>query len=619
VSGFDPLAALAADASLQASALATIDLGVAIEILQAQLNVGDLLTATILPPQGGADRLAVLGQTVLAQLPPGIDPGESLLLQVTGFTGNQIVVRNLGVVDPQNPPPTASVTLPAQAPGEPTTATLTTVVSRPPDAAPSSAPAATPAASSQGTSPPAPSAGVAPPPAVFVAASVRQVPAGAPAAAASAAVSQELDQLGLEARIAASRAASVDLSELVNTPAKAAPPIPAPAAAAARPPAILSAPPAPQAPPAPPSGIPAKAAPPSSPEAALLAKLGVQTTPLTLAAARLASQAASALPKALARLDSALAGVAAQDTRAGSLRAIAAFVARLDPSNARALPEQLAAFVSNVFEGAEAKVAAVLRQMLDFAAPEQPEDSPAPAAVPQPEEPTGAAQPLPPAPAASQTAPPPADAPPAPPQSAASLAAALPPSAAARVVERLTALQYDLKSSIVAMLESPPRGAPADLLPALNDALTTITALQLNALGAQNADPNAIVIPLPVFYRDGGRPVQLRVSKDAPGGGKIDPDNFHIAFVLDTKTLGTVAVDVQTVGRAVSVNVKTEAAPAAGRFRTTLDDLRSRLEHLRYRVAAMAASVAPHRFGNAAEAQPAPAESDSSRVVDMRA
>ncbi|MBV8435059.1 MAG: hypothetical protein JO029_12335, partial [Candidatus Eremiobacteraeota bacterium] len=127
MSGLDPLAALAADVALTQSSIAAIDLGIQIEVLQSQLSIGDLITATILPAQDGSDRLSFLGQTVLAQLPPGIDPGQSLLLQVTGFSGNQILVRNIGVVDPANPPPTVTVSLPPPAPGTPAQATLVTV------------------------------------------------------------------------------------------------------------------------------------------------------------------------------------------------------------------------------------------------------------------------------------------------------------------------------------------------------------------------------------------------------------------------------------------------------------------------------------------------------------
>src|SRR5215469_10458386 len=147
MSSLDPLAAIVADAALAQSAVAAIDLGVQIEILQQQLSVGDLLTATILPPQNGTDLLSFLGQTVQAQLPPGIDPGETLLLQVTGFQGNQILVQNIGVVDPSNPPPTVNVTLPPPEPGAPVQATLYALQQQP--VAPLPPPSSPPPAAAQ--------------------------------------------------------------------------------------------------------------------------------------------------------------------------------------------------------------------------------------------------------------------------------------------------------------------------------------------------------------------------------------------------------------------------------------------------------------------------------------
>jgi hypothetical protein len=203
-------------------------------------------------------------------------------------------------------------------------------------------------------------------------------------------------------------------------------------------------------------------------------------------------------------------------------------------------------------------------------------------------------------------------------------APAVDPSVAARVAERAVALQYDAKAVVSAMLEAPPRGATPELVAALNDTLTAITAMQINVLNAQNVNPNTIAIPLPVFFREQGAPVQMHVSKDAQSGGKLDADNFSIAFILDTKSLGTVAIDVQTAGRTVSVSVKTEAAPAASRFRSTLDDLRGRLSQLRYNVANMTAGVAPHRAEPGVQTPAKPAtetapEARTSSVLDMRA
>ena len=155
-------------------------------------------------------------------------------------------------------------------------------------------------------------------------------------------------------------------------------------------------------------------------------------------------------------------------------------------------------------------------------------------------------------------------------------------------------MDYDVKSAILAMIASPGGSNSPAIAGALRDALTATTALQLNVLNAQASDPRAITIPLPAYFHEGGGPVTMRISRDAPNGkNAMDADNFHIAFILDTKSLGTVAIDLQTVGRAVSVDVKTQATTAADRFRATLGELRSRLEQMHYQVAAIGAGVAP--------------------------
>ena len=70
-------------------------------------HVGDVLTATVLPAQDGTDRISLLGQILPAQLPPGINPGETIALQVTAFTNSAVIVRNLGAIDPEEAPPEA--------------------------------------------------------------------------------------------------------------------------------------------------------------------------------------------------------------------------------------------------------------------------------------------------------------------------------------------------------------------------------------------------------------------------------------------------------------------------------------------------------------------------------
>jgi hypothetical protein len=166
--------------------------------------------------------------------------------------------------------------------------------------------------------------------------------------------------------------------------------------------------------------------------------------------------------------------------------------------------------------------------------------------------------------------------------------------AAAQAAERVAAMDYDVKSAILAMIAGTGANGSPQLAGALREALTATTALQLNVLVAQNNDARTITIPLPAYFYEGGEPVHLQISRDAPKSkNPMDADNFHIAFILDTKSLGTVAIDLQTVGRAVSVDVKTQANVAADRFRSTLGDLRSRLEGLHYRISAIGAGIAP--------------------------
>jgi hypothetical protein len=72
----------------------------------------------------------------------------------------------------------------------------------------------------------------------------------------------------------------------------------------------------------------------------------------------------------------------------------------------------------------------------------------------------------------------------------------------------------------------------------------------------------------------------------------LDGDNFHIAFILDTKNLGTVAIDLRTVGRAFSLSVKTENMRTAQRFGDELSRLTDRLSAMRYQPKSVEAVVA---------------------------
>jgi hypothetical protein len=634
MSGFGPLAAFAAQVLANANAAieqATLDLGIEALEIQAQINVGDVIVATVLPAAGdGVDRISLLGQTVPAQLPPGINPGESIAVQVTGFTNTAILVRNLGPVDPDNPPSPVDLPVPStpQAALPAQTAVLTTRYPATASAAPGSSTAsaspatappvstpvypASPAASPQPPSAASPGSGaplpVAPPREFFVAASVREGSVPIPPGLVSEEAPLTAD---LEARIALNRTGSsppppsvADAAARASSSGLAARPPATPAPLTGRtsvPPIItpsraVAAQGADRAPIA--AQAPVQVAPrPATPESALLTRLGIPISATTLLAARGVNSAAQSVSSSYQKLEALLASLPADD-RTNSLRSALAFVAKFDMRNVRTLPEQIASFVSNVVDGAESKIAQIVRAWSASAAlaaeteaEAQPETQPPPNAQPAPGTPSQAP--------------------------AAAAVPAVPTDVVARSAERMVALEHDVKAAILALIENPPAGTSPQLATALREALTATNALQFGVLASRTNDANTITIPLPAYFYDGGKPAQIRISRDLPGGkGAMDADNFHVSFILDTKSLGTVGIDLQTVGRSVSIDVKTQASLAADRFRTTLGDLRSRLEQLHYRVATMAANVVTAPLPEMAET---PIESPAPTTLDMRA
>jgi hypothetical protein len=612
-------AAAAADAALQALIANELNaLAADAQALQSQVTVGQVVTAQVLPPNGITDLISVLGNRVAAALPPTLSPGEVFTAQVTGFNGPQILLQIVATPDPaqaltEAPPGVPAAAAPPEAPVTPLQAAATRPV-LPAEVTPS----------------------VAPPPAVFVAASVRPAvlttPASQPALAPPAVLAD------IEARLAAARAGSsgvnpralegpaapppagpMVLRPIIAAPAAGAVPAPAPAAPPAAASALPPARPLPAgasgaAPPPPPAPAPLPAAPPGrftlppqiTPSArfadpaaqagsgdarpaagagvaayrdpvALVRGLNLPVTPTNIAAARMALETPGRLPAALATLESAL--PQADDPRVQTLRTLTAFVGKLDPASPQ-LAAQISAYVDNVVAGGEPKlVQLLLAQQQAAAAPEAPAENAAPAGP--------------------QDAP--AEAPPAP---------AVAVLALAQAAERGAALAVDLKTQLLALINAPPAGSETsdDLLPSAASALTAITAVQMNAAQALNATPQTIAFSLPMWLGSGYAQARIAIDRDAPdpGGGRgLDGDNFHIAFVLDTKHLGIVTVDLQTVGRAFSLAVKTENEGSAKRFGAALGMLTERLETLRYRVNSAEAGVAAR--GNATPAAAASA------------
>lgn len=493
---------------------AALDLGIPADVLQAQLSIGNLLTATVLAPQNGHDLLEIFGQPVAAQLPPDVRPGETLLLQVRDFAGNQIVVRNLGLYDPQNPVPTAKLELPLAA--EPET---------------------------QSANPPAP---------------IVQEKIAAPVSPAS---------LSREVLLAASIRPA-----LTKTPESAGQNVPPPATPGFRPQIAQ------------PRAVQQSAVQPNVVQrvirnaADLLKAIRVPDTPFTRTAAAIAQQAPARLPTVLQRLEAALPRETG-DARIPTLRTLIAFTARMNPANAETMPAQISAYVSHVIQGAETKIQQLLQAHVqaDALVPKEPES----------QAPLQSRNPL-------QTQMQTGEPPPRPQAHADAVRIEnLPlPVAQSHVAQRSASAEHDLKSLVLSLLRDPQVSRTPTLTQALNETLITLTGTQLNVLSGNAQDPATLSFALPLFYHEGGKPAYLRIGRDAQSrSGKLDADNFHVAFVLDTANLGTVAIDLESTGRTVKVNVKTEQPTAANRFSDTLSSLRTRLEDLRYRVASATAQA----------------------------
>ena len=570
-------------AAAQADLTALIDAEIAqlaadAQALRGLLVAGAVVTARVLPSNGLTDLIEIAGRRVAASLPPTVRPGEVLQVEVTGFDGDRILLQivgtganaaveplapNLPAIVPPAPPgqtpapipvPQGSVTV---APAAPPPLAATPVAPPPAAAATTSAaavpgravpvavepfpPAAPPARpglgvsfasivsrAAVGSSPAAGEERTAPP-----------APAGPPRAAPPPAQRTVLiaprEPTSIETRLAATRAAVAQRVLVEGLRGFTAPP------------PIATKAPSPSAPAA--GAEPARAPAPKAyaEPVALLRALRLPVTPSNVASATLALQRPERLPNALAALERALPSPST-DPNVATLKTLLAFVGRIEPRSP-VLAAQIAAFVDHVVDGAEPKLATLL---------------------------AASRAALPPADAATDTAVP--DAP------------RLVPAAVA--AERAAVVGADLKQTILALAADP--ATPHALAPALAGALTALTALQVGAAQALAAQPDGLAFTIPLTTPHGLANAHVTVKRDAPesqGSRRLDSENFRIAFVLETMHYGTVAIDLVTVGREVTIDVRTEAAPAMRAFRDALGGLTSRLESLRYRVASAGASL----------------------------
>jgi hypothetical protein len=596
----DPLAAATAQADLTALIDAELaQLAADAQALRGLLVEDAVVTARVLPSNGLTDLLEIAGRRVAASLPPTVRPGDVLQVRVTGFDGERILLQVVGTgadaavetpapsVAVASPPPLAAaaaapqlaapapaapagapaaVPIPAPA-GQPLAGSILTVRGQPVavEQIPTAVPPARPGLGATFTSvvSRASVAPVVPAPlaaADSAGASPATPPAAAPPAPHRTVVLTPREATSIEARLVATRAAVAQrvLGEGLRgfaAPPQIAPKAPPPIAAPAARASVLAA---------------------YAEPVALLRALRLPVTPSNVASATLALQRPERLPDALAALERALPR-ASGDPNVATLRALLSFVGRIEPRSP-ALAAQIAAYVDHVVDGAEPKLATLL--------------------------------------AAIRAAAPPADAPASGPDGASPEPP--PPIPAAVAAERAAAVGADLKQTILAVAADP--ATPHALAPALAGALTALTAMQVGAAQTLAAQPGGLAFTIPLTTPHGVSNAHITVKRDAPegrGAAPVDPENFRIAFVLETVHYGTVAIDLVTVGREVTVDVRTEAAPAMRAFRDALGGLTARLESLRYRVASAGASVGTTSTV-AVEVPPAPAL-DPSAMVDRSA
>ncbi|HTW82533.1 MAG TPA: hypothetical protein VMD91_00540 [Candidatus Sulfotelmatobacter sp.] len=543
------------------------------------LQAGMQASARIVGTQGRSDVLMVGGQRIVAALPQPQPVGASVTVRILAVEGDRV---QLLVVPPDgdtaSAPMVSGRVLPANVLGSllsdtPAPRSGAPVVPAPPTSPPASANRPPPVVSGE-TQPrvtvqaPTGTAGVP----------VRGAADGAPA------------PTSIEARLAAARATAPPPEPASGATAANEPAAPPPRAVL---PPLLGRAPIPAAP----SGRYAAPLPVAAPlgvtraaglaayaePVALLRALRLPVTPSGVSAATIALESPERLPAALASLENALPR-ASSDPHVATLRTLLAFVGRIDPRSPT-LPAQIAAYVDHVVTGGEPKLALLLAasEAADPTAVDAPFADATPPAAPAN------------APAAAAPAPPTAAAAPAAPavSDAGTDPAAMRPLAAAMAVERAAALDVDLKQTMLAVAaEGPTLSAPLNT--ALTSALTALTAVQTNAAQALAARPDGFAFTLPLATPNGIANASIAVSREGGGSQRqpLDANNFHVAFVLETANYGTVAIDLITVDREVSVDVRAEAAPAVRAFRDALGHLTARLEALHYRVSSAGATLA---------------------------
>ncbi|MBV8425160.1 MAG: hypothetical protein JO349_08205, partial [Candidatus Eremiobacteraeota bacterium] len=569
---------------------------------------------TVQPFNGLTDTLNIFGLRVAASLPPNLQPGDLLTVAVQGFKGDQVLVQVMS----RTPAATSSASTPTA------TSDVQTVTSQPAPATPvvgdtfEHTPLPIPVLAEEPEFPPLPpppappqSSGTpqqAPPPTIeeeAQAPSTRTTLPAAPRIVPQTPGAVNAETLSVEARLALNRAATPPPNLRAPVPPPpAAPRAATPGATTVPPPRPNVATPPPAAPrtpfapiitmrpdaakpaPQPLPGSPAQARPtttvvpaqtriavPTAEEllsdtTQLLRALRIPVTPTTQTFAKLVIAQPEQVATALQALEESLPN--SDDPRITTLRTLAGFVGNLDPQSPT-FTTQVTSYISHVVEGPEQKLLGLVQGQ---AAPLPDVETPPPVPVQPQAQATAQSQ------AQTQT-----------PASQAPQPAAVtedPTTAAARIAARVAASDADLKTQLISVLS---RAQPENALGetgtvVARNALTALVASQLSTLASQQSQPPSWTFTVPVTVDQQTYPAQVQVQRDKPEGKgeQLTGDDFHIAFILDTKRFGTIGIDLHAVQRSVSVTVRTERPSAATTFKSALASLGNRLESMKYNV-----------------------------------
>lgn len=150
-------------------------------------------------------------------------------------------------------------------------------------------------------------------------------------------------------------------------------------------------------------------------------------------------------------------------------------------------------------------------------------------------------------------------------------------------------------SNALADANLPPAQASAlnQLSQQLHNLAQDLGAVQLSNLANTLATETGqyYLFPVPLHHPDGTQTTaQLKIFRQ-PGQKSVNPENTRVALLLDLPSLGEIAIDLSVFKRQISGRVLTGQSETNALVAANLDDLRTRLSTLGYRVEALSTAM----------------------------